>query len=120
MKQFEFPDPRIDEQVQALHSTLDRHIQVQETLENAGMHKAARQHAIRVYMEAQARAFTIALTLGLQAIADGEMSRVEVSKQMGVHQSTVALWTKEAEADPGHDYVKDPLHAVRYSPKHSE
>jgi transposase-like protein len=76
------------------------------------MHDEARRRAIRSYMEIQSRAYTIARTLGLQAIAEGKMSGGELAHDMGVHVGEVSNWVMQAQEDPNHDYVKEPLHMV--------
>jgi hypothetical protein len=116
--EFEFPDPNYEAQNQALHERWDQNAQAMTTLQNVGMHREARQLAIRGLAELSDRAYTMARTLGLHAIAEGEMSRVELSRLLGVHQQTVANWIKEAQTEPERNYAVTPLTRIHQGPQH--
>jgi hypothetical protein len=107
--EFHFSDPNYEAQNEALHEHWEQNAQAIAVLQDAGMSNEARQIAIRGLVELSDRAYTMARTLGLHAIADGEMSRVGLSKLMGVHQQTVADWIKRAQAEPERDYVQEPV-----------
>jgi Trp operon repressor len=116
--QFNFPDPNYEAQNEALHERWEQNAQAIDTLQNVGMNREARQLALRSLMELSNRAYTMARTLGLHAIAEGEMSRVELSRQLGVHQATVARWIEEAQTEPDHDYSITPLTRVHRKSYH--
>jgi hypothetical protein len=116
--EFKFPDANYEAQNRALHEQWDKNAQAITVLQDVGMHREARQLAIRGLAELSDRAYTMARTLGLHSIAQGEISRVELSRLMGVHQSTVAEWIKQAEAEPDRDYSIAPLSRAHREPYH--
>jgi hypothetical protein len=113
MAEPESPNPQYDVQEQELKASIERSAQAVTLLREVGMEREAAIFSIRALTEFSNRAHTMARTLGMQAIADGQLSRKEVAREMGVHQSTVAVWYKEAQTDPGHDYAAEPLRAVQ-------
>jgi hypothetical protein len=116
--EFNFPDPNYDAQNKALHERWEQNAQAITTLQNVGMDHQAEELAIRGMAELSDRAYTMARTLGLHAIAEGRMSRVELSRLLGVHQQTVANWIKEAQTEPDRDYAASPLTRVHQGPHH--
>jgi hypothetical protein len=111
---FELPDPRYPEQQQALITSFEHGSQAVAILRDNGMETEADRLSIRALIELSNRAYTMARTLGVQAIAEGRMSRVGVSQELGVHQATVAKWVKQAQAEPDRNYVEEPLSAIQY------
>jgi hypothetical protein len=109
---FTFTDPKYREQETALRDLLENKDKIEETLNGIDMHTEAKRRVIRMYMEIQARAYTISRTLGLQAIAEGELTGAELAKDTGVHVGEVSNWVMQAQEDPEHDYVNEPLHML--------
>jgi hypothetical protein len=116
--EIKLPDPDYRAQNAALHERWDANAQAIDTLQNVGMDREARQLAIRGLTELSHRAYTMSRTLGLYAIAEGEMSRVELSRILGVHQATVARWLKEAQEEPDRNYAVTPLTELHREPYH--
>ena len=103
MAQGELPSPNYEQE--ALQDLLAQSIETGTVLRNAGFDDEAEQLRLKTLIEVTNRAYATVRTLGLQAIAEGRMSRVGLSRVMGVHQGTVARWAKGADA-------QEPLNAV--------
>jgi hypothetical protein len=110
MASFEFPDPKYEHE-QALQGLLAQSIETGTIIRDAGFDREAEQLRLQTLVEVTNRAYTAARMLGLQAITEGRLSRIALGRIMGVHQSTVADWIKQAKGTPEHDYAKEPLHA---------
>ena len=93
MENFDYPAPNKEEELDAIQERVNKLARVSRTVSNldvAGV-DATRVEIAGLY-EISTRAEKLAREIGLHAIAEGQMSQVQLGQLLGVHQTTISRW----------------------------
>ncbi len=110
-ERFDLSDPQLDQQRQMLFAGLDGVSEQAGQLTQAGQYRQAAEVQLTGLTDVRDRAYTLARTLAVEAVADHTLSRAEVARTLGTDPHTVGKWVKSFENNPDRDYTR-PLSAV--------
>jgi hypothetical protein len=93
----DYPPPRTETELDAIQERVAELARVAHTIASLGVVGVdAAPVQIAGLHEVSTRTEKLAREIGLQAIAEGKMSQVQLGRLLGVHQATVSRWVNEA------------------------
>jgi hypothetical protein len=96
-RRFDYPEPDVEAELDAIRQRVDELAHLNQTVTSLGLEGADVRTQISGLHELGNRCKELARGIGMYAISEGNMTQIELSRLVSVHELTVGRWVKAAQ-----------------------